>query len=262
MPTENTTPGAGKPTPRNIGIDSLSVVPLFVELVCNGGVLGSGTGFVVQKANRSYLTTNWHVVTNRDPATGQPMNPSGTVPNEIRIWHHKKGHLGAWVRRTVALFSDRGEPNWIEHRRGREVDVIAVPLSIDSEIQVYPMELSLADADLKLVPSEPVSIIGFPFGVTSSGLFPIWKTGHIASDLDIDYDGKPMFIIDATTKAGMSGSPVVARRIGSYTRKGGGMTVGRDITRFLGIYSGRTIFDDQVEIGMVWRPEVLDEILP
>ena len=164
--------------------------------------------------------------------------------------------------RTVPLFSGEGKPQWLEHGSGRGIDVIALPLSIDAGIQVYPMELSLADENLNLVPSEPVSIIGFPFGLTSAGRLPIWKTGHIASDLEIDYDGKPMFIIDATTKAGMSGSPVVARRIGSHTRKGGGMTVGGQITRFLGIYSGRTIFADQVEIGMVWRPDVLDEILP
>ena len=214
-------------TTKTITIDPLSVVPLFVELIGSSVVLGSGTGFVVQTATGSYLITNLHVVTGRYPATGQPIDAAGRVPDEIRIWHHKKGSLGSWVVRTAALFSDEKKPQWHEHERGCEVDVVALPLHIDGEIQIYPMDLSLADADLALVPSEPVSIIGFPFGLTSGGLLPIWKTGHVASDLDIDYDGKPRFIIDATTKAGMSGSPVIARRIGSHTRKGGGMTISK-----------------------------------
>ena len=34
-------------------------------------VLSSGTGFVYERGNESYLVTNWHVVAGRDPNTGE-----------------------------------------------------------------------------------------------------------------------------------------------------------------------------------------------
>jgi hypothetical protein len=78
--------------------------------------------------------------------------------------------------------------------------------------------------------------------------------------MDLDYNGKPVFLIDATTRAGMSGSPVVLRQFGGYnTRNGGYFSSAGFFTRFMGIYSGRIHRDS--EIGMVWRPEVIFEIL-
>ncbi len=102
-------------------------------------------------------------------------------------------------------------------------------------------------------------VIGFPLGLAAAGKLPIWKTGHVASDIDINYDGKPIFLIDATTKPGMSGSPVVALVKGLRRTSTGWNLGGGEFIRFLGIYSGR-IGDS--EIGRVWKPEVLDEILP
>jgi hypothetical protein len=68
-----------------------------------------------------------------------------------------------------------------------------------------------------------------------------------------------MFIIDATTKPGMSGSPVVARRIGMY-QSSQAVNMGGSATRFLGVYSGR--IHEQADIGMVWKPEVITAIIP
>ena len=107
----------------------------------------------------------------------------------------------------------------------------------------------------------PVSIIGFPLGLTSEGAFPIWKSGHIASDPDLDYNGLPAFLIDATTRGGMSGSPVVLRLLGGYSTRSGStiMTQTRPSTLFLGIYSGRV--HGESEIGIVRRPKVISEVL-
>jgi len=79
-----------------------------------------------------------------------------------------------------------------------------------------------------------------------------------AHSFDLSYDGLPAFIIDATTKPGMSGSPVVARRIGTY-HTSQAIQMGGQATRFLGIYSGR--IHEQADVGIVWRPEVISSIL-
>jgi hypothetical protein len=84
-----------------------------------------------------------------------------------------------------------------------------------------------------------VSIIGYPYGLATAHAWPIWKTGHIASDIDLDYDGRPAFLIDATARSGMSGSPVVHRTSGGFTTRSGDViysTGVRPATRFLGVY--------------------------
>ena len=84
------------------------------------------------------------------------------------------------------------------------------------------------------------------------------EDGHIASDPDIDYKfGSPAFIIDATTRHGMSGSPVVIRSSGAHWTSTAMLAFG-DHVKFLGIYSGR--IRDQAELGRVWRPSVLTDM--
>jgi len=243
---------------KSILIDPLTVVSTSLELYAGSNALGSGTGFIVQREAAPFLITNWHVLSGRNPRTNQPLSSTGAVPDNIAVWYHIKGKLGTWGRRFEQLINQDGSHRWLEHPEGRKIDVAALPVMVDDEIQLYQLDLALSNVDLLLSPSEPVSIIGFPFGLTSGGKFPIWKTGHIASDIDIDYDGLPAFIIDATTKPGMSGSPVAARRIGMY-RTSKGIQMGGEASRFLGIYSGR--IHDQADIGMVWRPDVIDSIL-
>jgi len=152
---------------------------------------------------------------------------------------------------------------WLEHKKGRSVDVVALPLqNAGDDVTVYPFDLSLAEVDMVPEVAMPVSIIGFPLGFTSAGFFPIWKTGHIASEPNLDYQGEPLFLIDATTRGGMSGSPVVLRLTGGYKKKDGSVIMSSSgcKTLFLGIYSGRLPRDS--EIGRVWRPRLVNEILP
>jgi len=243
-------------------IDPLSGSSLRLELVALGNIVGTATGFVVARGGRHFLITNWHVVSGRHPETRQPLLGNGAVPDQIRIYHHATKGLGVWILATDALLDGNGDPLWIEHPRGSRVDVVALPIQEEPDIAFYPLDLALAETDMIPRPAMPVSIIGYPFGLAAGAGagFPIWKTGHIASDPDLDYDGKPTFLIDATTRGGMSGSPVVLRLTGGYpTRNGGMVLAGGMATKFLGVYAGR--IHDDVEIGYVWRPVVVAEIL-
>lgn len=96
-------------------------------------------------------------------------------------------------------------------------------------------------------------IIGYPFGTTGTAWFPVWKTGHIASDLQYD-ETEEEFLIDVTAREGMSGSPVVYR---NWRTNDAGVAVPE--TSFLGVYSGRTRADSELGIG--WRASVVAELL-
>lgn len=244
-----------------IQIDPLSLVPLHVECFFGTQKIGGGTGFTVVQNGRAFLITNWHVLTGRDAATKQPINQKtgAADPDSIRIWHHRES-LGNWISVPELLRdAQSGEPRWLEHpTRGGDVDVVALPLTGNTNYRLCPLDLMLAASDVVVSPSEPASIIGFPFEMAADGKFPIWKTGHVASDIELDYRGKPVFLIDATTRMGMSGSPVIARRIGTVNTSTG-LKAGASAVRFLGIYSGR--IHEFADVGMVWKPHLISEIV-
>jgi hypothetical protein len=82
----------------------------------------------------------------------------------------------------------------------------------------------------------------------------------LASEPDLDIHGDPYFFIDATTRGGMSGSPVLLRLFGGYNAKNGNYNMTPGPTNlFMGIYSGR--LNENSEIGRVWKPKVIHEIL-
>ena len=250
-------------------VDPLSVVSLHLEVLNGGSVVAIATGFVIVHEIQPFLITNWHVVTGRDADTGDPM-PGRSFPDALRVSHHETGHLGRWRSRDERLFDQGGNPLWLEHPRGRPIDVAALPLlPADDTITYYPLDLALDDESVRVQVAMTVSIIGYPLGLTSAGMLPIWKTGHIASEPEIDHQDAPQFLVDAKTKPGMSGSPVVLRHygpIGVQGQPGVSMRIqSGGTTRWLGVYSGRFVHRDptqgDAELGRVWRPEAVRAIL-
>jgi hypothetical protein len=241
-------------------IDPLSVTSLYLKVNVNGILLANATGFAVEEGGNVYLVTNWHVLSGRHPETGDPISKkTAGIPDEIRVAHHLRGSLGTWRFHGETLNNSDGSPRWIGHPAGSDIDVAAVRLrNLPSDVRIFPLDLSLAETDLLLHAGMPVSVIGFPFGLRPNAFFGVWKTGHIASDPDLPYNGRPAFLIDATTREGMSGSPVVARSYGGRMTSQG-YTIGGVHTRLLGIYSSR--IHDDAEIGCVWRPSTIRELL-
>ena len=126
---------------------------------------------------------------------------------------------------------------------------------------------------------DDVTVVGFPFGVKVIAL-AIWTRASIASEFDFDYEGLPAYLVDARTRSGQSGSPVIFFRTGAYFEKYGaivmpnmqtprppGTPIDDDQPRprsgfteeFLGVYSGRVNVDS--DLGFVWRPSALREII-
>jgi hypothetical protein len=84
----------------------------------------------------------------------------------------------------------------------------------------------------------------------------IWKTGHIASEPETDFQGEPVVIVDSTTRPGMSGAPVIVRQLT--------MTGAPFAARLVGIYAGRIgILNDGKDsaLGQVFKARLIREIL-
>lgn len=241
-----------------------SVKSLYLSFCYNSQVLSSGTGFVVEAKNRSYLITNRHNVTGRNNFNNECLHDKGAIPNEVDIWHNKKNSLGTWVKRKELLLTEDVE-NWIEHPTlGCEADFIALPLTNLDDVHLYPYELSNEVNEISLLPTDILRVVGFPFGMSSSGIgmVAIWMTGFVASEPDIDYMKLPVILIDCRARPGQSGSPVISHvNAGTMYREGDNVkTITKgSMTKFVGIYSGRIHKDS--DIGIVWKRSAILELI-
>lgn len=234
---------------------------LLIEMKLKGHSLGIGTGFVANSLKGPVLITNRHNVTGRNNKTGALLSPNGFIPNEVTILHNKKDELGTWIPITEKLL-DNYDPLWIEHPTlGNNVDFVALPLTQFDEIDLHPYSLGVGDPKILVFPSDVVSVVGFPFGLSGGGALAIWATGFMASEPGIDYENLPIFLIDCRGRPGQSGSAVIAHRNGGMVamEDGGSATFSGPVTKFLGIYSGR--INDQSDLGIVWKATAIKELV-
>ncbi len=239
-----------------------SVKSLLLQMQFQGQPLATGTGIVAEAPSGPVLVTNWHNVTGRNPQTKEPLSSTGAVPDEIVIVHNRSGKLGEWVQRTEKLLVD-AKPRWVEHPQHRDkLDVVALPLQYLDDVQLYPYA-GLGETDPKILcgPADAVSVVGFPFGLQAGGSLAVWATGFVASEPGIDFDNRPVFLIDCRTRPGQSGSAVIAYRSGGMVamEDGGSVAFSGPVTRFLGIYSGRV--NPQSDIGLVWKATAVREVV-
>ncbi len=178
------------------------------------------------------------------------------------VMHNVANQLGNWRAVPESLYSGDGLPNWLEHSvLGSAIDVVALPLTITEGCDFYGYDLGEGGQQLAVGVAQPLSIIGFPFGITGGGAFGVWVQGTIATELDVDWNGLPAFLIDSRTRQGQSGSPVIAFHAGGAATLVGGMTVvGQgQLEKFMGVYSGR--INAESDLGIVWKKAVVVDLV-
>ena len=89
----------------------------------------------------------------------------------------------------------------------------------------------------------------------------ILATGFVASEIDFDQGGLPIFFIDCRARPGQSGSAVIAHRNGGAVAMADGSTalINGEMTALLGIYSGRV--NEQSDLGIVWKSRAIKELV-
>lgn len=251
----------------------------------SGYKFGFATGFLIEKDGKHFLVSNYHVFSGKNAATGNPTSKSGTCPTHVRVFHHKLNAIGDFVERVEPLYDTDKNPlfKFLEPEAGDSYipDVAVLPLSQSEGIQKNPLSYRspiLQHNDMFPGQSISISIVGFPFGLTSFKNFPIWKAGELAMELHADFQGLPCFLVDSATRGGMSGSPVYAYLDGAIKTTSSQTIYGPRIPQFLGVYSGRLNVPPKAlqelqreslseieelgsDLGMVWKWEIIDKIL-
>lgn len=239
-----------------------SMASLLLIVKAKGERIGTATGFLVRKSKSVLLVTNRHVLRGRNNNTDEPLSKTGAIPDELEIYHNKKGSVGQWTCLTELLYDNNETPIWLEHPELKgKADVVVLPLTSTEGIEVFDYDPSNPGQPIKFGPTQIVSIVGFPFGRTAGGCLAIWVSGWVATEPMVNHDDLPQFLIDSRTRQGQSGSPVILYRDGGLVALEGGnnSVFNVPVTRFVGVYSGRINKDS--DLGVVWKVEALEAIV-
>lgn len=245
--------------------------------------LADATGFIYKRNGNQYLITNLHVVSGRDPYTGKILDIHKAIPELLRSFPSLYEQKTERIEKTSLyldcwLYDQNNIPLWLIHPNyKRGIDIAVLPLdNLNPPVNFWAIN-DIQSVDTKVSVADDVFVIGFPLalGTNENKDFPIWKRASIASEPSINYfnDGRKAFVIDGTTREGMSGSPVFfySNFTQTSTQDGGiffDMSPQRAFN-FLGIYSGRlygrNINNETIEkesfLGLVWKRELIDEII-
>jgi hypothetical protein len=254
-----------------VAADTLTLVALYIRMLVGSQCLGTATAFLWRDAGRPFLISNWHNFSGRHPipdenGVKQPKSKgTGGIPDRVEVQLAKralassvgkplKGETIPWDTFLFPLIDDAGEPLYLEHPLGSNVDIAALPVQLHP--QVVPFFLNeYAFDDIPLHPGQDVFIIGYPLGLIPGTPLPIWKRGSIASEPLVPIDGLKKVFVDTASRPGMSGSFVIARHSGIFTPPGK-TTVFGTARQLLGIYSGRLApSETKAQLGIVWRKE-------
>lgn len=197
-------------------------------------------------------------------------------------FHVSDTELGRIKTVRLPLFAKSGKPIWITSSSYPDADVAVVPLvsPLYQDCKIIYISAGWAKGDLKVRPTTNVALIGYPYGFYDTrNALPIWKTGSVASEPEVDFDGKPLFLVDVSAFPGMSGSPVFGvSPHGVYESKDGAIKMGANLKTFLGIYASMQIVrrkkyleemafgdrlgivnNESLEIGHVWKARLILE---
>ncbi|MHA1347952.1 MAG: S1 family peptidase [Candidatus Heimdallarchaeaceae archaeon] len=195
-----------------------------------------GTGFIVlyEKEDMKYLfiVTNKHVVNGassgkffftksdngNNPLVGQRFDIN--ITDFDKSWFFHPAKIDIAICPLVPLLQQIEKAN-------QKVYFRSIPLSL----------IPTKEQEDKLTALEEIIFIGYPNAIYDTiNLLPIIRKGTTATPIFIDYEGKPLFLIDASVFGGSSGSPVFIYNYGSYSTSEGNITVGTRIY-FVGVVS-------------------------
>lgn len=270
--------GAGAQDP----VDPRSLMTTPVWLVDGGSPVSQGTGFFFGLPGPDgaiatvFLVTNYHVVTGHAPLSERA--PAG---DRIRIIIHEDQFNPQRVRQVeLSLYDATGRPRWIASETYEAADLILLPVPPaayqNAHLPVFTEDHTRVD--IRIRPTSGATLLGYPFGFyDTTNFLPIWKTGHVASEPDVDFEGRPAFLVDVSAFPGMSGSPVLAVANGVYEAADGSVRTGR-VLRLLGIFSampvvrrdepidpsgymsGSRSVETSLELGFVWKASLIAEL--
>ncbi len=203
-----------------------------IECILKDGSKSTGTGFFIylndfknkDEIPRVALITNKHVI--KDSVEGLLTLTRQKNGKILNTEHFKVPHddfESAWYPhpdKDIDLCMLNFNPMETLFN-GNGIDLFYFPIPI----MISPDKKTMATFDTM----EEVLMIGYPNGIWDSiNNKPIFRKGVTATDYRLNYEDKPLFLIDIAVYNGSSGSPVLMTRI-AYEEKDGEQIPRREI---------------------------------
>lgn len=253
-------------------INQLAISSVMLEMCFGEQVLAKGTGWFWRLPDGIALVTAWHNFSGLHHTLRKPISRHGGLPDRVR-YHYMATEPQTFQDAEIPLYldEDRTQPRWFVHPVcGSYLDMAFLGITMKGgDIACVNDNIPVMSEPAR--PAHEVFAIGFPQGVRTVNVFPVWKRGTIASDPDIPVEGHPKFYIDMAGRGGLSGAPVYRVQQGLVTEQtptGQSIGFGEKI-EFLGLYSGRAADQlppdartgESTDLGFVWRADVILEML-
>ena len=232
-----------------------------------------------RKIEDMWLVTNRHVVIPKKEEIE-------LAPARLKFCLRKLGPSGALDWDSVALSAGELE-TLAKFHPDNSVDVAVVNIyeavtnRIKSSDQYAAPYLLHSDNfagknNIEVEASSDILVVGYPRGFYDDvNLFPIVKSGIIASRWGVGFRDQPYFLIDAKLFPGSSGSVVLSKPIDLVVKDGRVMLANEKQFAFLGVYSGEyklqetpvvigdlTITQSSgLDLGIVWYADLVEEII-
>jgi hypothetical protein len=249
--------------------DPLSTASFFVTTARNNRPMKIATGFLLMVKDRIYFITNNHVVGGEHMQReyhriyGKLMPPD-SMPNQLVV-RFPTDELSKFVPYNISI---NDAPDAVPYIKFYEnelnpssiLDIVAIDIT-KLRMPADPLITFFRPQDfndsLILNVTEPLFVVGFPGEFQGRIPYPVYKSATIASEPNLIAAGESIFLVDATTRQGMSGSPVVfyGTRIRTATRISERIS---PVRYLIGIYSAQIMGS---ELGVVTRlNKVLDKL--
>lgn len=239
---------------------------------------GHATGFFFHDDGSSYLITNKHVFDFKT-ANNEPVESA-------RIYlRPSPDNVAKTDDIDIELIDDSGEKNWLTHENDT-IDLAALPiddstLNAGSEIKPHTADsfesgnLALSSSDLPIleethVPNikggTQIMILGYPQQRIPQKKYPVARNGLISTPYGETYRNRPMFLTDAKTHQGLSGSPILAtptstgENFADSQVKTASKTMRDASWWLLGIHSGERNVAEPLGLNESWYGELLLDI--
>ena len=264
------------------GVEPASLMTTPVFLMNGHQAVQQGTGFFFASTKPDgtpdtvFLVTNYHVVTGRPP-----LSKSAPLGDRVQFLIHEDRVDLARVRHLeLPLYDASHQPLWVTSDTAPDADMVLLPIpaAAYANVALFVFTEAHTHGDVKMRPTSGATLLGYPYGFADTAHdLPVWKTGHIASEPNVDFDNRPVFLVDVSAFPGMSGSPVLAVENGIYESEEGTMRTGR-VLKLLGIFSAMPVVrevktaaagagetppaatETGLQLGYVWKAALIADL--
>ena len=271
----------------NEEIDPLNFTTVKLQTYFEDTLLSNATGFfyygILDNKPNYWLVTNWHVLAGRnvdDPS--KILHTKAALPNRLRLVLVIKSDQSEYAsspdnqvlmqEQFIQLYNTKNQAMWYQHPYKNAYDVAVLNYADNFDrFRIQGVNEIAKQNDMAIQIGNEIFILGYPLGLTHFMQTPIWKRGSIASEPKFEtLETGTKVLIDATTRQGMSGAPVIMREKTHYISEDGEIKSWKNATRWIGIYSSRPNVksvpgeveeDRRAEVGYFYKMRCVHETI-